>query len=264
MSLGNGLQAVGASSAIGVPAALTDGDLASTWAEARGGSGRGEFVRLQASVDLPLRALNLLARGPSSSVDETKGTAPRILWLAARGQLYRLHWDHDAWSTPGRWFRVEFPEPLVTDCLAIVLERAHDEGRDARVTLSELSVETELSGMSAQRLVGRLSTPGTEGEAAAAALHNSGELGLQATLAAFGALDVLGRQRALEVLADAPCDRVAPALTSLLDSEVDAERVQAIRRLSACGPAIEARLEQLFSVPAAEVNVARLAALASK
>ena len=45
-SLGRVLQAAAASTAIGAPGALTDGDPETTWSEKRGGDGNGEFVQI--------------------------------------------------------------------------------------------------------------------------------------------------------------------------------------------------------------------------
>jgi hypothetical protein len=53
------LRAVAATSAVGSPSALTDGNPETTWAENRGGAGRGEFVLLNMPPELPISGLDL-------------------------------------------------------------------------------------------------------------------------------------------------------------------------------------------------------------
>ena len=69
------LRAVAATSAIGSPGALTDGNPETTWAENRGGAGRGEFVLLNVPPELPISGLELVIR-PASSKPEN-GVAPK-------------------------------------------------------------------------------------------------------------------------------------------------------------------------------------------
>ena len=198
---GNPLRALAASSAIGDPGALTDGRDDSAWAEARGGDGRGEFVLLRPLSGVRLVALELLAR-PSGEV-APGATGPRSLWLATRGALYRVDWQQDPFRAPGTWYRVELPAPLEVDCIGLVLERAFSERADARVTLAEVRGVGELASVDAAALVGRLATPGPDGEAAAGALLALGASGVEAVLHAFDALGALGRARSLDVLESA-------------------------------------------------------------
>src|SRR5690606_26212502 len=56
------LRTAGASSAVGSPQSLTDGDLATSWAEHRGGEGRGEFVVFNAPPQLPIAGFDFVVK----------------------------------------------------------------------------------------------------------------------------------------------------------------------------------------------------------
>src|SRR5690606_8188227 len=74
------LRAVGASSGIGAPQSLTDGDLSSTWAENHGGEGRGEFVTFNAPPQLSIAGFDFSVR-PSGDEPPEHGASPREFWL---------------------------------------------------------------------------------------------------------------------------------------------------------------------------------------
>ncbi|HWO11247.1 MAG TPA: HEAT repeat domain-containing protein [Polyangiaceae bacterium] len=241
---GNPLRALAASSAIGDPGALTDGRDETAWAEARGGDGRGEFVLMRPLSGVRLVALELLLR-PSGEV-AAGAAAPRSLWLATRGELYRVDWREDAFRAPGLWYRVELPAPLQVDCLGLVLEQAFSERADARVTLAEVRGVGELANLDSAALVGRLATPGEPGEAAAVALLALGNAGVLAVLQAFDALDATGRARALDVLEGAPCEVAAPAYADVLDDADAQNRRRAELRLRGCGAAADGALRSAF------------------
>jgi HEAT repeat protein len=258
---GNPLRALAASSAIGDPGALTDGRDDSAWAEARGGDGRGEFVLFRALSGVRLVALELLAR-PSGEV-APGATGPRSLWVATRGALYRVDWQQDPFRAPGAWYRVELPAPLEVDCIGMVLERAFSEHAEAQVTLAEVRGIGELAGVEPAALVGRLATPGPEGEAAAGALLSFGTRGVDAVLHAFDALDALGRARALDVLESAPCEAVAATYADVLDDADARNRRRAQTRLRACGAVAEAALRAAFERGTGASGVAFARELAS-
>jgi HEAT repeat protein len=247
---GNALRALAASSALGDPGALTDGRDASTWAEARGGDGRGEFVVLRPLSGVNLVGLELLVR-PSGEVSAL-GSAPKALWVATRSALFRVEWHEDAWKAPGIWYRVELPAPVQADCLALVLEQGYVERTDTQVTLAEVRGIGDLQLLDPAALVARLSTPGEAGAAVVPALLQSGEAGIGAVLGAFDALDATGRGRALDVLENAPCERTAPALANLLDDADAQNRRRAEQRLRACGPLAEPALRRAFESAADE------------
>src|SRR5690606_10683974 len=174
----------------------------SRWAEARGGDGRGEFVVLRPLSGAALTALEFLVRaaGEPASPELARGAAPKALWIATRGRLFRVDWQEDAWSRPGVWYRAALPEPIDTDCLALVLEQGQSERADVQVGLAEVRGVSALQALEPAELVARLSTPGEAGASAVPALLQLGEAGVDAALGAFEALDALGRRRALAVL----------------------------------------------------------------
>ena len=63
-SLGRVLQAAAASTAIGAPGALTDGDPETTWSEKRGGDGNGEFVQINAPEQVEISSLSIVPARP--------------------------------------------------------------------------------------------------------------------------------------------------------------------------------------------------------
>lgn len=250
---GNALRAVSASSAIGDPGALTDGREDSVWAEARGGDGRGEFVVLRPLGGVSLAALEFLVRPATGA--PARGRAPRSVWLAARGALYRVDWSEDAWQAPGAWYRVELPASLQTDCLALVLEQAWTERADVELTLAEVRGVGDLQLLEPALLVARLSTPGPEGAAAVPALLQLGDAGIASVIGAFGALDALGRARALDVLENAPCEGSVALYADLLDDDDPQNRRRAELRLRACGSAAEPALRAAFERGSGEAGV---------
>lgn len=254
---GNALRAIAASSAIGDPGALTDGRDDSRWAEARGGDGRGEFVVLRPLSGASLTALEFLARpaGAAPAGAAELGTAPRSVWIATRGRLLRIDWQEDAWRNPGVWYRVVLPEPIDSDCLALVLEQAQSERADVQVGLAEMRGVSALQALDPAELVARLSTPGEIGAGAVPALLQLGEAGVSAALGAFDALDALGRRRALDVLEGAPCEQTAHIYAGLLDSAAESDRRRAEQRLRTCGAAAEPALRREFESGSGESGV---------
>ncbi len=250
---GNALRAVVASSALSDPRGLTDGRAETSWSEARGGEGRGEFVVLRQIAGGKLIALEFLVR-PAGDVAEA-GAAPRSLWLATRHGLYRVDWQEDAWQAPGVWFRVQLPEPLEEDCLALVLEQAYVDAPEAQVTLAELRGVSEFQLLEPAQLVARLSAPGEAGAAAVPALLQSGSPGVEALVGAFGALDSIGRARALDVLEAAPCEVTAKVYVDLLDDDAERNRRRAAQRLRSCGSAGAAHLRRAFELVSGEAGV---------
>ena len=73
------LRAVSASSAVGNPASLTDGNPETTWAENRGGSGKGEFVLMNAPPELPMVGVGIGVRPEKAA--PSKGVSPKVLGM---------------------------------------------------------------------------------------------------------------------------------------------------------------------------------------
>ncbi len=258
---GNALRAVVASSALGDPRALTDGRSDTSWAEGRGGDGRGEFVILRPWSGVDLVGLEFLVRPEGEA--PAAGAAPRSLWLVTRGQVLRVDWAEDAWQAPGVWYRVQLPEPLEDDCLAVVLEQSYTERPDTQLTLAELRGVSELQSLDPVQLVGRLSTPGEAGAAVVPALLQAGPAGVEAVVGAFGALDAIGRVRALDVLEHAPCADTARVYVQLLTDDDARTRRRVEQHLRSCGEPAWGELRRAFEPSSGAAGVRLAQALAA-
>jgi hypothetical protein len=227
------LRATGASSAIGSPGALTDGDPSTTWAENRGGEGRGEFVLMDAPSQLPITGFELVIRPPGA--EPKHGVAPADFWLATRKELIHVTLPKDAWKTPGARFEIPLETPLRDDCLALVTEGAQGGDAQARVTFAELSARTEFDASTMDGLVGALAGGSERSEAAAEALRALGLPAVEAIARAFSTLDEGGRRVALSVLDQAPCAASVPTYVRALTGPFAAHRLHARDRLHRCG-----------------------------
>jgi HEAT repeats len=239
------LTVLAASSAVGAPQALTDGDVETTWSENLGGTGRGEFVVMRAPPELPLTGLELTIRPKTSEVEN--GASPRQLFLVGPKEVVHVTLPEDAWQSPGARYQVALQPPLQSSCLALVLDNSYAESSAARVTIAELSVVSELSAGELPALVAALAGGGQRAEAAKALLAASGVPGFTAVAAAFGSLDEGGRRVALEVLDRAPCQLSAPVYVQALTGRIDAQARHAERGLRRCGAASGDALEQALA-----------------
>jgi HEAT repeat protein len=228
------LRAFAATSAVGRPEALTDGNPETTWSENRGGSGRGEFVLMHAPPELPLRGFELRVRPAKAAVEQ--GRAPREFWLATSSQLVHVTLPEDAWRTPGARYEVTLDRPLQGDCLALVAESAFDEGKDVRVTFAELTARSEFDATALDGLVGALAGGGERAVAAGSVLRALGAPAFAAVSAAFAKLDEGGRRVALEVIDGAPCKTSVRVYLRALLGPHRAQRIHARDRIRRCGP----------------------------
>ncbi len=229
------LRAVAASSAVGSPGALTDGNPETTWAENRGGAGRGEFVVLDAPPELPLSGLEFVIRPVAAEVQD--GVAPRAFWLASSHALVEVTMPEDAWKHPGARYAVKLDPPLQGDCLALVSESAFDETAPARVTFAELAARSEFDGAPVSALVAALAGGGERAQAAEAVLRVSGPPGFDAVARGFDGLDEGGRRVALELLDQAPCALSLPVYVTALVGASEGQRIHARDHIRRCGKA---------------------------
>ena len=206
------LRAVGASSAVGWPSALTDGDPESTWAENRGGAGRGEFVVMRALSDVPINAFDLLVRPAHKTVPNAVGA--EIIWLVTTHDVYKVRFAEDPWKFPGMHWRISLGHPIVTDCVALVTDTAYGESPKSEVTFAELSVLTEFDAANIDNLLGALAGGGPRAEAAGSVLSGMGDAATSAVEAKFESLDEGGRRVALDVVDHAPCATATTPPTS--------------------------------------------------
>lgn len=231
----NVLRAVSATSAVGSPGALTDGNLETTWAENRGGAGRGEFVLLNVPPELPISGLDLAIRPQTAKVED--GVAPRVFWLASNRGLVEVTMPEDAWKFPGARYRIALDPPLQGDCLALVTESAFDENPKARVTFAELSARTEFDASSVSALVAALAGGGERAQAAAAVLRVAGQPGYEAVAQAFDGLDEGGRRIALDILDQAPCETSLPVFLKAFSGPSQAHAIHGRDHIRRCGKA---------------------------
>jgi HEAT repeat protein len=246
--LGHLLVAVGASSGYGAPGALTDGNPETFWSEGRGKEGRGEFVVLRAPADVPLPSVSFVVRPPTAAVEH--GASPRSLFLAADGRLVRVALPEDAWKHPGGRYTVRFGKPLVTSCVAVVLDDAYAPAaaKDARVTLAEVTAYSAFDGSESHAsLAEALGGDEARALAATAVLMRGGKPAAEAVAAKVGHLNASGRHLAMQVLDAAPCQVSSPVFASLLVSEVDTERAHAQDRVQRCGRAAADALEEVLT-----------------
>lgn len=228
------LRARVATSAVGDPGALTDGDLETTWAEGRKGDGRGELVQLDVAEDVPISAMSFVLRPKKRAIP--RGAAPSRFWLATSDELFSVSLPADAWSKPGASFEIRFDPPLETRCMTIVLDETKAQ-KDVEVTFAELIARTPFDeAPDPEALVGALAGGGTRARAARAMLQRAGERAFVATAERFGDLDEAGRSLALEVLDVAPCRISAPVYLEAAGSGSEGQAHHARDRLRRCGP----------------------------
>jgi HEAT repeat protein len=229
------LSALVASSAIGAPQALTDGDPETTWSEDVGGAGKGEFVVMHAPPDLPITGLELAIRPKVATLAD--GAAPERVFIVGPRDVVEVTLPQDAWQNPGASYQITLEPPLQSSCLALVLDTAFNQSKAAKVTLAELSVVSQLASGQLSALVATLAGGGQRAQAAKALLVAGGPSAFAAVAQAFGGLDEGGKRVALDILDQAPCEISAPVYVEALTGKIDAHVKHAQGRLSRCGAA---------------------------
>lgn len=229
------LAALAASSALGAPQALTDGDPETIWSENVGGDGKGEFVTLHAPPELPISGLELTIRPKQNAPAD--GAAPERLFLAGPREVIAVTLPEDAWKNPGARYRVNLDPPLQSSCLSLVLDSAFTQSKAAQVSVAELAVLSELSASQLPELVASLAGGGQRAEASKSLLVAAGAPAFAALAQAFAGLDEGGKRVALDVLDQAPCQQSAPVYVAALAGKSDAQARHAQSRLSRCGAA---------------------------
>jgi HEAT repeat protein len=245
--LGRLLVAAGASSALGKPGNLTDGNPATTWAEARSGTGLGEFVVMRASPEVPIVRFQVTVAPPGANA--TSGAAPKSFFLVTDSLTYAVTMPEDGWLKPGASYEIPLPEPIKTGCVALVLDEAYGRG-NARpeVTLAELTAfsEFDVPGAKADALAKLLVSGGPRAQSAAAVLTRAGKAGIDAVVGAWKELDPAGRALGVDVAMSAACEDGAPLLVRAFDDgDRNVER-KGREKLERCGrvagPALVAAL----------------------
>jgi hypothetical protein len=257
------LRAEGASTALGNPASLADGDPETTWSEARPGQGQGEFVLFHAPQEIPITRF-AIAVAPKTPKPE--GAAPRNFFLATDRALYEVLMPEDAWAHPGAAYDVALPEPVTTSCVALVLGDAYSDGKaKPEVTLAELYAYSgfDTPGADFDHVALALANGGARAEAASGVLKRAGTAGLRAVAVAFPKLDAAGRALAIDVAASAQDCKASSRLLSaaLADSdEIVREKAKTKLQEPHCGQEAVPELIASLDVPDRRVPVAELLA----
>jgi len=252
-----------ASSAIGPAAALTDGDPATSWSEARPGRGQGEFVLMRAPYDVPIVRFSVTV-APTSPAPG--GAAPEVFYLATGAATYEVTLPEDAWSHPGEAYDVPLPAPVTTSCVALVLGDAFTRGRPhPEVTVAELAAYSAFdhAGATLGEVAAALRGGGARAGAAAALLERAGGAGVAAMAGVYPTLDAAARALAMNVAASAgSCESSAPLFVEALSDDDEVVRRKARTKLEepACGREALPTLTAALRRGAARAKVAPMVA----
>ena len=217
------------SAAPGAPAAaLTDGKVETSWEENRGGAGRGELVVLDSPREVAISGFELALPGRAAP----HVAVPTELWLATRDRLFHVTVPADQSATPRR-LAVPLPSPLKTSCVAVVLEKASSDDREATVGIAEVWARPAMAA-TLDDLIRTLSAGGADEDAAGAVLRAEGAPAFSAVAAAFPSLGENARRVALDVLDEAACDIALPAYIQALVGPFEAQRLHAQSALLRC------------------------------
>ncbi|MCL2824023.1 MAG: HEAT repeat domain-containing protein [Polyangiaceae bacterium] len=243
--LGQLMVAIGASSAIGNPGAVTDGNPETTWSEGRGKEGRGEFVVTHTPADVPIPTMSFIVRPPTTQIDE--GASPKSFYIATDNRLIRVHLNEDAWKHPGASYSIRLNPPLNTSCIAIVLDDAHGPiTNNTKVTLSEITAYSTFDGTeSHQSLAETLNNDTEQASIAAAILMRGGKPAAEAVANTIGTLNPNGRHLAMQILDSAPCTTSSPVFAAMLASPQETERTHAKDRIRRCARSATSALEEV-------------------
>ncbi|MEO6419746.1 MAG: HEAT repeat domain-containing protein [Polyangiaceae bacterium] len=253
------LVVAGASTAIGNPASLVDGDPKTGWSEGRPSAGAGEFVLFRAPAEVPIARVTLSIAAASPSPN---GAAPKKFYFVTAARTFAVTMPQDAWLYPGASYDVVFPEALRGSCLAIVLDEAYARGQaHPEVTIAEVTAYSEFDapGATLDTVAKALSGGGARADAAAAVLKRA-KNGLDPVLHAWSSLDASGRALATDVAMTAPCEASAPLLIRAM-GDADPEVARKGRgKLERCGKAAGPALVDALKEPERRLLVAPLLA----
>ncbi|MCL2779393.1 MAG: HEAT repeat domain-containing protein [Polyangiaceae bacterium] len=223
-------------------AALTDGNVDSTWSEQGPGDGHGEFVTMSAPAELPINAL-VITIAPTAP--KARGVAPKAFFLATDDRLFRVTMPEDAWGKRGVSYEIPLPKAVHTTCMSVVLDEAYAKGIALpEVTIAEVTALStfDTSGSSLSDVAKALAGP--RAEEALALLKRAGNAGVTAVIEVYPTLDDKGRARAIDVAASAgSCTDPAMELVTraLGDKDVEVRR-RALGAIERCGKRASAAL----------------------
>lgn len=223
------LTAVAASSAIGNPAYLTDGDDKTAWAEARTGDGRGEFVIMRASSGVPLSGFEFTVGAEPAKQGNAR--SPDEVWVATDDALFEVQFPPGAFSEHGT-YAIDLPTEVTTQCVAIVLGRTRRARSTSEVSLTEVTAISPLASEPIETLVAALDSDAWE--PAVGMLIHRGDPGFAALAKAYPGLNPRARARALSVLDHAPCEFSGATYAEALLGTEARERAHAAPRVGRC------------------------------
>jgi len=223
------LTAVAASSAIGNPSYLTDGDESTTWAEARSGDGRGEFVVMRASSGVPLSGFEFTVR--SEAAKKAARRSPDEVWVVTDDELFDVQFPSDAFKQRGT-YAIDLPSEVTTNCVAVVLGRTRVTKTSSEVSLTEVTAVTPLAKEPIETLIAALDSDAAD--PAVGMLVHRGEPAYTALAAAYSGLSPKARLRALEVLDHGPCESSGATYAEALLGTEERERAHAAARVARC------------------------------
>ncbi len=262
------LLATGASTAIGNPAAVTDGDRLTTWSEARPTDGHGEFVVMRAAGAVPIARLAISLAPPAPPPPSPQGAAPRSFFLLTDDRTLAVTIPEDPWLHPGAAYEIPLADPIKTSCLALVLDKAYVRAGEAHpnVTVAELTAYSAFDrpGATLDPVAKALAGGGPRAEAAKEILERAGDAGLAAALAAFASLDAPGRALAIDAAIGAgTCEASAPLLLTAID-DADGEVARKGReKIERCGKRAVAALLAALHAPDSKLRATAATLVAS-
>jgi hypothetical protein len=244
------LLATGASSAIGAPSAMTDGDPTTAWSEGRPGDGHGEFVTMRAPSDVPIARLAITVApplAPGGGILPAHGAAPRTFFLVTDTRTIAVTMPEDAWMHPGNAYDVALVDPIKASCVSLVLDKAYAHGGDPHpeVTIAELTAYSQLDhpGARLDEVAKALSGGGARADAAKGVLERAGDAGLAASSAVFASLDPQGRALAIDAAISAgTCEASAPILLAATGDRDREVARKGREKLERCGRRASAAL----------------------
>jgi hypothetical protein len=225
---------------------LADSNPATMWTEQRPSTGYGEFVLMAAPKDVPISRMEFVVTPPNPS---SSAASPTNFYLVTSSQTFVVDMPADGYKKPGQAYAIDFPTPIQTSCLALVLGDAYARGLpNPDVGVAELVAYSEFDqpGASLADVAKQLS--GNRGEAAKALLQRAGPAALAAVEGVYDKLDEQGKARAIDVAASHPrCEEAAPLFAQgLCEPHGQASRKSRLR-LEGCkgaGPALEKKLRE--------------------
>jgi hypothetical protein len=229
-------------------AELTDGAPETVWREQRPGVGQGEFVVMAAPKGVPITRMRIVPAppGPESA---RACAAPKTFYVVTSTHTFEVELPSDGCIKAGSAFDIAFPEPIDSECVALVLDSAYSRASaHPDVGIAEVTAFSEFDapGATLDDVATRLS--GERGIAAAQVLERAGDAALPAVMRAYDALDLRGRALAVDVAAShEKCEDAAALLArGLCEKTGQAPRKarEKLERCKAAAPALAQRLRE--------------------